>query len=471
MNKIKALLAAIVFVLSVASVCDAINVIYVDVNGPNDPGSGSYTDPFRRIQDAIDAANNDDIIEIRPGIYTGAGNYDLDPNDKSISVRSVNPDDAGVVANTIIDPNNAGRGFYIHDGEDANRIISGLTIRNAYTTTEYDGAGIYCFNGSLTVHNCVIQDGYAEGSGGGICCNSSIVTIINCTITGNTADYYGGGISCVFCAPLITGCTISNNTASREGGGIDSGESDPNILNCIIFGNNSIVGGGINCYFRGSANLVNCTIAANSADNVGGGVYCWTKGSVTIENSILWANWSIDGAQLGLEEEGTASVSYCDIQGGQTGIYNPCGLLVWGAGNINNDPCFASFDPNGNPDLWDFHLQSEYGRWKPDSQSWVIDSNTSPCIDAGDTNSNWTAEPWPNGKRINIGAYGGTNQASKNGNPADFNIDGVVNFQDFALLANKWMVEGSFIEDLNLDGVVEFEDLRLFADNWLWQRE
>ena len=160
-------------------------------------------------------------------------------------------------------------------------------------------------------------------------------------------------------------------------------------------------------------------------------------------------------------ESGEPVVTYCDIQDG------------WPSGidNISSDPCFISFDPNGAPELWDFHLRSAYGRWDPNIQEWVKDSHTSPCIDGGDPNSNWNAEPWPNGKRINIGAYGGTNKASMNGNAADFNIDWAVNLVDFVQLANKWLDEGSYIEDLNSDEIIDFFDLGTFVDNWLWKKE
>jgi len=43
----------------------------------------------------------------------------------------------------------------------------------------------------------------------------------------------------------------------------------------------------------------------------------------------------------------------------------------------------------------------------------VIDGITSPCIDAGDPSSPVEDEPEPNGGRINMGAYGGTAEASK----------------------------------------------------------
>ena len=523
------IISIIVVVLSIASLSNAIDIIYVDVNGPNDPGAGTAEDPFRRIQNAIDAANTGDIVEIRPGIYTAdPNNCNLDPRGKSITIRSIDPNNYSIVSNTVINPNGVGRGFYIHSGEDANCIISGLTIKNAHTLIGYNGAGIYGYNSSPVINNCVIRDCFAEdGSGGGICFDYGTATIINCTITGNTAGQYGygGGISCRFSSPMITGCTISDNIAYGRGGGIDSGLSDPNILNCIILGNNAPVGGGINCYYPGITSVVNCTIVMNSADYIGGAVYCQYEGSANIKNSIIWANTQ----QLGLEYEGSMSVKYCDVQGGQIDVYDPSGLLVWGEGNIDIDPCFASFEPDGPPNLWDFHLKSKDGRWNstfyridlnndgvinlvefarlagvwlrqdnnlPEDldrsgmvnwadlglftqyflansreDGWLSDASTSPCVDAGDPNSAWMAEPWPNGKRINMGVYGGTIQASMNGNPADFDIDGNVDFADFAAFAYKWFAQESCIEDLNGNNVVDFTDLHIFADNWLWQRE
>jgi hypothetical protein len=58
-------------------------------------------------------------------------------------------------------------------------------------------------------------------------------------------------------------------------------------------------------------------------------------------------------------------------------------------------------------------LKSEAGRWNPNTKTWVVDDVTSPCIDAGDPNIPVGDEPFPNGVRINMGAYGGTAEASK----------------------------------------------------------
>ena len=71
-----------------------------------------------------------------------------------------------------------------------------------------------------------------------------------------------------------------------------------------------------------------------------------------------------------------------------------------------SDPLFV------DPDNEDYHLLSERGRYWPEHDVWVLDKITSPCIDGGDLNADYSNEPTPNGGRINMGAYGGTPEAS-----------------------------------------------------------
>jgi len=77
-----------------------------------------------------------------------------------------------------------------------------------------------------------------------------------------------------------------------------------------------------------------------------------------------------------------------------------------GLGNFSSDPLFV--DPNAK----DFHLRSERGRYWPRFDVWVLDRVTSPCINAGDPQADYSNEPKPNGGRVNLGAYGGTAYAS-----------------------------------------------------------
>ena len=77
-----------------------------------------------------------------------------------------------------------------------------------------------------------------------------------------------------------------------------------------------------------------------------------------------------------------------------------------GEGNITTDPLFV--DPNAG----DYHLLSTRGRYWPEHNVWILDRVSSLCIDGGDPSADPMDEPVPNGGRINIGAYGGTVQAS-----------------------------------------------------------
>jgi len=420
---------------------------YVDTARPDDNGNGkSWLTAKKTIQAAINIADDYDIITVAPGVYTGSSNSDLDPLGLSLTIRSTNPDDWDIVSQTIIDPNatksEPHRGFYIFRGEDPNCVISGFTIRN----------------------------GYSGGQGGAIYCLDSNPTIKNCLIYQNNAETYGGGIFCYWSDPLIFNCVLRNNSAGLNGGGIEAWYANPTVKNCLLIDNHadSGKGGGFDCYNSPLVHLINCTLVRNTAA-VGGAFNSWSSNGI-IKNSILWDNLADPGPEVALNTS-SVHISYSDVQGGFSAVHDLTNGLVWSRGNINIDPNFASFDPTTDSDTWDMRLRSQAGRWDEAAKQWVMDSVTSPCIDAGDPNSLWHREPWPHGKHINMGAYGNTAQAGKNGNLSDFNLDGKVDLDDFSIIADKWGSSSSSDVDLNNNGNIGAEDLILFIPNWLWHKE
>ncbi len=142
-------------------------------------------------------------------------------------------------------------------------------------------------------------------------------------------------------------------------------------------------------------------------------------GTATMVNCIIWdcpqPITLADSSNTEIEDRGShLAVSYSDIQGGQAGISvsGSQSTVAWGPGNFDADPLFA--DPSNG----DFHLLSQFGRYDPGTQTWVLDHRSSPCIDAGDADDPVGDEPEPHGLRINLGAHGGTPEASKSPAPA-----------------------------------------------------
>lgn len=157
-----------------------------------------------------------------------------------------------------------------------------------------------------------------------------------------------------------------------------NGEGPDSILeNFVIRGSFMAV------FIAGSSPTIsNVTIV----DNVHG-IEAYAGAEPDISNSIFWRNTGGDlfGCQARFSRTSEA---------GQ------------GQGNITDDPLFV--DPNAD----DYHLLSARGRYWPEHDVWVLDRVTSPCIDGGDPNASPSEEPWPNGDLVNMGAYGGTAQAS-----------------------------------------------------------
>jgi parallel beta-helix repeat protein len=149
-------------------------------------------------------------------------------------------------------------------------------------------------------------------------------------------------------------------------------------------------------------------------------------GTATVVNCIIWncprPVTLTDSSNQQIQDRGShITIKYSDIEGGQDGVSvsGRYSTLTWGPGNINTDPRFV------DPTAGDFHLTSEAGRWDANSTSWVEDDVTSPCIDAGDPNSEWAPEIWPHGEHINMGAYGGTKEASMSTKPQMMSLPNV----------------------------------------------
>lgn len=342
----------------------------------------------------------------------------------------------------------SGAGMY---NEWGNPTVINCTFRRNVAAGAYGayGGGVFNSNSSPSFRGCRFIENLAYGanvsSAGGAMHNiDSDAVLDGCVFSGNEAtgfdsDYCGGAISNFKGRLTITGCSFMDHYSS--GGALHSEQNSVVSLNrCLLAGNS-----GVMFFSGGHLSLANCTFAGNQSTVYGDN---WQK-TTTLDavNCIFRENLS--NAPAGSWSQ--IQVSFSNVQGG-----------FEGEGNIDVDPCFAQaghWDDNGTPDqpwddFWaggDYHLKSQAGRWNPSLKAWVEDEATSPCIDAGDQATPVGDEPFPNGGVVNMGAYGGSAEASKSyfGKPicetiiaADINGDCRVNGTDFSLMAANWLRSG-----------------------------
>ena len=380
------------------------------------------------------------------GGYAGSG--EADPNARDIGayetilsgdlngddVEAVNPEDLHD------EPARADNSYNVVTGSSTNEtaVLDGFTIiagnandsRSPDSLSPHDtGGGMRNESGSPTVTNCTFTGNSSSGWGGGMWNDSGSSVVSNCKFSKNSSDY-GGGMYNQGSSPILTNCTFTGNIAIYHGGGIFNWtNSSPILSNCKLSNNRARYDGGGMGNSASSSILANCIFTGNSADRNGGGMFN-SYSNLSLSNCTFAENSAQNGNALAFdflpwEEPSNLALINCILWDGGNEIWNNDGSIInitysnvqamgrspsWtGEGNINAIPHFV------DPATSDYHLKSQYGRWDPNSESWVVDEVTSPCVDAGDPNSSVGDEPEPNGGRVNRGAYGGTAEASKSG--------------------------------------------------------
>ena len=316
--------------------------------------------------------------------------------------------------------------------EDATNIAGGstATLRRCYFSTggdETPGTGggqcVTGYDSHIEEDTCIFS--YREGryDASDIAGTGFGVWVHDCIFLGSNLD---DGCDFDNCDGVVENCVFYNYLGTAPGwetrcGGVTMNDSGTRLIRNNIFINcrQGIISKGDTTPYITNCTFYNCFNDISSYEY--GEPSPHQVGHPTVRNCIMWGTTSqtlVIGNDSGTGASSTVDIDYCIVSSTET-LHRGDPRVKAGSHIFKADPLFANpaTTITAGPD---FHLKSKAGRWNPKANGglggWVIDTVHSPAIDAGDPASTYalyTLEPAPNGNRLNLGAYGGTPQASK----------------------------------------------------------
>ena len=320
---------------------------------------------------------------------------------------------------------------------------------------QFTGPGTLVHNRAVNDSNDP-NDNMTRGSGAGLMVVAADTVLRNSRLTGNIADGSGGGLYLRGQGTAsVFNSLFTYNQTGRDGGAISS-----NWFAVTRVGNSTFVGNSV----TGATDVAGRT-------SLGGAIFCGYESSCTILDSILSGNAALKGSEIavstGFESDprpGKVYVAYSDIRIEANDLFVDTGCtLQKGDGLLSGDPLFVS-GPLGS-----YYL----------SQVTAGQVQTSPCVDAGSdasgvlglSKATTATDGRPDVRHVDMGYHYPILQPCKF---CDAVSDGVIDFKDFAKVAEKWLREGCNEtndwcggSDITFDGTVNRVDLEALANCWL----
>lgn len=382
--------------------------LYVAPDGDdgNDGLAPGAARALRSISRALERATTGTRVHIAAGRYDHmTESFPLPINQWGVQLIGTNR------CRTILDATGADRSIIQMSRTGGDALLQDLTLTGAnhdraIASTPLYGGAVLMDLAACTVQHCVVSNNTVRnasyfGYGGGFALLASVLTINDSQVCGNLATGsrgYGGGVYNRDGSVCATRTVFSMNRAigsTSYGGGLYLNAPTRTVRNrlqngLVVHNEASSAGNGIYLAFAG-LDLDACTLACNAGD----GIYNHNS-TVTAINSIFWDNGDDYAVRSGYTP--VDKVTYCRVADGDFSGQD---------GNVHLDPGFD--------DTTYFHLQSRQGNYAGghfDGGGWIRARAQSELIDRGDPLSEVADEPAPNGRRINLGAYGGTDVAS-----------------------------------------------------------
>ncbi len=322
--------------------------IYVDDTAPGSNNGTSWLHAYRYLQDALQQATPNTVINVARGTYSpddatglpsqgrgatftlinevkilgGFAGYGVPfPGERLIQTyQTILNGDLG--HNDIpLDPNNPGDDRQLENhttrqencysvvtsiDNDHTAILDGFTVKNGnanggseWPYNKDHGGGIYVLTGHPTIKNCLLTLNAASDAGGGLSNMSCNTKVLNCDFVGNYSGGSGSGLFNSDSAPHIIDCDFIMNSTHFDGsgGGIYDFDSAPVIDGCLFKNNYGGAHAGALVSDESETNVINCIFIGNEASSDGGAASIWYS-TATFTNCSFYDNstWYNGGA-------------------------------------------------------------------------------------------------------------------------------------------------------------------------------
>ena len=300
---------------------------------------------YPTIQEAADASNNGDIIDLAPGTW-----YQNVWGLSGVTLRGREGAES-----TIIDGSQHDWSPIVIYGDPCT--IDGITFRNGAGSNIFGiirGGAIYVEFASAIIENCRFEnnniapaDFDTSADGGAVCGYYASLSFSNCDFISNSADaggaiyittgdtlqiensrfrknraWVGGAVNIDHAPFTITSSLFYDNIADAQGGGVSvtappDGAPAPagNLQGCSFIRNNASeygygAGGGLAVLGNNAVEVSGCTFQDNYG-YTGGGIYAGMLADgeqpLPVGNSLFCGNFFHDFSYKGIEDDGTNS--------------------------------------------------------------------------------------------------------------------------------------------------------------------